>query len=498
MRIITPALLAVDSYKLAHADMYPEGMNLLFSTWTPRSDKIAKATGRQIDDDGRNVFFGVTRALRDLQAYWDDSFFNVPLDAVLNEYNAFLTRFLGAPASEATIERITDLHDIGYLPLIVRYLPEGTVTNTRVVQLAIFNSHPMHGWLVNYIETQLSILLWKAQTAATIARNYYKEARTWAELTCDNLDHLPWQIHDFSLRGHDGFGPAEDAQVAHLLYFGGTDTIPAIFALNNNYEETENVLYGSVPATEHSVMCAGGELSEKDTFERLLSIYPSGILSVVSDTWDLWHVLTHILPDLRDNILERNGKLVIRPDSGDPIDILCGNPNADPASPEYAGVVELLWNIFGGEVNQKGYKVLDPHIGTIYGDSITLPRAHEIFKRLQAKGFASSNVVLGIGSYTYQCNTRDTYGFAMKATGAIIDGEERALFKDPITDDGIKRSFKGFLDTIQDGRGDFITIDGLPFSQKLPENSAFVQQHLGDIISLPKWADVVARAHAGL
>ena len=205
---------------------------------------------------------------------------------------------------------------------------------------------------------------------------------------------------------------------------------------------------GSVPATEHSVMCAGGKEDETETFRRLLSLYPTGILSVVSDTWDLWKVCTEHIVTLKEEILARDGKLVIRPDSGDPIEIICGKPyNGLPgiSLSEHKGVIELLWDAFGGTINDQGYKVLDPHIGAIYGDSITIDRADEICKRLEAKGFASTNIVLGIGSFTYQFNTRDTFGFAMKATYVEVNGVGQEIFKDPITDDGIKKSAKGLL-----------------------------------------------------
>lgn len=159
-------------------------------------------------------------------------------------------------------------------------------------------------------------------------------------------------------------------------------------------------------------------LGEFKTFERLLTQYPSGILSVVSDTWDLWKVCTEYLPKLKDKILKREGKLVIRPDSGNPVDIICGVgvSHSINSKSEVKGVIELLWDTFGGTVNGQGYKILDSHIGAIYGDSITLERATQICERLKAKGFASTNIVLEIRSYTYQYNTRDTFGLNEKAS----------------------------------------------------------------------------------
>jgi nicotinamide phosphoribosyltransferase len=199
----------------------------------------------------------------------------------------------------------------------------------------------------------------------------------------------------------------------------------------------------------------GTDTGEYETFRRLITeIYPRGVVSIVSDTWDLWKVLTDYLPRLKDEILAREGKVVVRPDSGDPVDILCGNPNGKNAN-EKKGVVELLWDVFGGTVNAKGYKELSPKIGAIYGDSITLERATHICERLKQKGFASTNVVLGIGSFTYQYNTRDTFGFAMKATYGEVNGEGREIYKDPITDDGTKKSAKGLMQITKNAAGKY-------------------------------------------
>ena len=227
------------------------------------------------------------------------------------------------------------------------------------------------------------------------------------------------------------------------------------------------------------------EIAEMLTIKELLEKYPTGILSIVSDTFDLWKVITKYLPQIKEEILARDGKIVIRPDSGDPVDILCGKDISKIMLPsqfsieERKGVVELLWDVFGGTVNEQGFKVLDPHIGVIYGDSITLDRCNEICERLAKKGFASTNVVFGIGSYTYQFNTRDTYGFAMKAT--YIEKEEifyvspeslepgirtvcQEIFKDPITDDGLKKSAKGLLKVIQ-GKDGLELVDQITWEQ---------------------------------
>jgi nicotinamide phosphoribosyltransferase len=369
-----------------------------------------------------------------------------------------------------TTEHLEKLWDLGYMPLHIKALPEGSLCPIGVPCLTITNTVDHAYWLVNYLETILSCSTWQAMTSATIAHEYRKLLTKFAKETGDP-SFVQWQGHDFSMRGMSSLESACISGSGHLLSFTGTDTIPAISFLERYYgaDVTKELVGASVPATEHSIMCMGERAGEVETFSRLLDSYPTGILSVVSDTWDLWAVLTDYLPKLKEKVMGRDGKLVIRPDSGDPVHILCGlldGEEVDHATqghlPAVKGVIELLWDTFGGTINDKGYKQLDSHIGAIYGDSITLDRAREICERLQAKGFASTNVVLGIGSYTYQYNTRDTFGFAVKATyGEVLEKDPkglisgiqvpvgRELFKDPITDDGTKKSAKGLLSVRQ-------------------------------------------------
>ncbi len=528
-------LLLVDSYKINHYRMYPEGMTKLYSNLTPRKSRM-----KNVD---KIVVFGVQHFILEyLINRFNNEFFNKGRAEVLEEY------FRHCGVDHAHIGR---LHELGYLPIEIKALEEGTLCPIGVPMLTITNTHPDFGWLVNYLETLLSCELWQPITSATIAYEYKKLLIKYAKETDEkNVEFVNWQGHDFSMRGMSSSESAILSGMGHLLSFTGTDTIPAIYQLEKSYHAV-GLIGASVPATEHSVMCMGKKESEVETFKRLLELYPLGILSVVSDTWDLWYVLTVILPQLKEQILARDGKLVIRPDSGNPVDILCGTntsslykdiskywegeplvdteqfeehlleevredtPHGEcgveehtgyyiingkfykatihniswnrhdkqyyfidmwqkaritveeiPVSPQIKGVIELLWDIFGGTVNEQGYKVLNPHIGAIYGDSITLERAEQICERLKAKGFASTNVVLGIGSYTYQYNTRDTFGFAMKATyGEVtytrltpkgtVDIKEatsletvvecREIFKDPVTDDGTKKSKKGLL-----------------------------------------------------
>jgi nicotinamide phosphoribosyltransferase len=460
-------LLLTDGYKTGHHQQYPKGTTLVYSNFTPRSNKYAPK-----GCDGV-VVFGTQMVMQQIHEAFQNEFFSRPKDQVCGEMKLELSMYLN---TDYDVSHFEALHDLGYLPITVKSLPEGTVAPIKVPVLTIYNTHPDFYWVTNYLETILSNLLWKPMTSATIAHQYRKVLTKWQEKTdAERGWFIDWQGHDFSMRGMDSVDAVISSGVAHLTSFMGSDSLPAIYGARKYYG-AEGAVAGSVNATEHSVMCAGGKEDEVETFRRLLDTYPTGILSVVSDTWDLWKVCTEHVVTLKEEIMARDGKLVIRPDSGDPVHILCGYTDheweqsdkvrhnvlsgeiLDPNNPEKKGVIELLWDAFGGTVNEQGYKVLDQHIGAIYGDSITIDRADEICRRLEAKGFASTNVVLGIGSFTYQYNTRDTFGFAMKATYVEVDGEGREIFKDPITDDGTKKSATGLL-SVHNHDGKYVLID---------------------------------------
>lgn len=450
-------LLLTDGYKTGHHQQYPRGTTLVYSNFTPRSNKYGPKGCDKV------VSFGQQMVMQQLHEVFQRDFFSRPKDQVCGEMKQELSMYLGI---DYDVSHFEALHDLGYLPIAVQALSEGTLVPIKVPVLTIYNTHPDFYWLTNYLETILSNLMWKPMTSATIAHQYRKVLTKWMEKTDkENAWFIDWQGHDFSMRGMDSAEAVISSGLGHLTSFSGTDSLPAIHGARKYYG-AEGFVAGSVPATEHSVMCAGGKEDEESTFRRLLETYPKGILSVVSDTWDLWKVCTEHVVSLKEEILARDGKLVIRPDSGDPVDILCGREEqlsdapGEYKTPAEIGVIELLWDVFGGTVNEQGYKVLDPHIGAIYGDSITIERADEICRRLEAKGFASTNVVLGIGSFTYQFNTRDTFGFAMKATYCEINGEGREIFKDPITDGGTKKSATGLLCVTRDKySGDYILMD---------------------------------------
>ncbi|WP_440881460.1 nicotinate phosphoribosyltransferase [Tenacibaculum sp. C7A-26P2] len=438
-------LLYTDGYKVDHRRQYPEGTTLVYSNWTPRKSRISG-----ID---KVVFFGLQYFIKKyIIQDFQNNFFNQPKEQVCKKYSRRINNYLGENA--VGVKHIEALHDLGYIPMVIKALPEGASVPIRVPMFTMYNTLPDFFWLTNYFETLLSTTVWMPCNSATVAKEYRKILDQYAKETSSMPEFVDWQGHDFSMRGMAGLEAAMMSSAGHLLSFTGTDTIPSIdfFEEYYNANSDKELIGGSVAATEHSVMCMGTNSGEEETFKRLITeVYPKGVVSVVSDTWDLWKVLTEYLPNLKEEVLARDGKLVIRPDSGDPVDIICGNTHGK-TSEETKGVVELLWETFGGSINKKGYKELTSHIGAIYGDSITLDRAKQICERLKEKGFASTNVVLGIGSFTYQYNTRDTFGFAMKATYGEVNGNGREIFKDPITDDGTKKSAKGLLKiTFEDG-----------------------------------------------
>lgn len=508
--MLVPAHLQGDGYKFSHHKQYSPHTEVVYSTWTPRKSRM--------EGVDKVVFFGLQYFIKDyLIDSFNTTFFNRPKEEVINEF----VKVMKAYSGDEDASHWAALHDLGYLPLKITALPEGTLTPIRVPMFTIENTKPEFYWLTNFIETILSTEIWKPMTSATIALQYRKILEKWAEKTCDDNSHVDFQGHDFSLRGMVGLNGGSSSGAGHLLSFKGTDTVPAVLWLETYYNaDNSNSSVGvSIPATEHSVaetniieiqdmiedksehseltqFMSGlhwGDIVEWDSrklaeamyLNRLLNVYPKGFFSYVADTYNLWEVCSSILPVLKDKILSRDGRVVIRPDSGDPCDIICGLntkegfrdnngvlecingqvnengtfvPRWEKYITEYAeqqgkGVIELLWDVFGGTINSKGYKVLDPHIGCIYGDAITLERAEEICRRLESKGFASSNVVLGIGSYTYNMNTRDTFGFALKTTYGVVNGKELLLYKDPITDDGTKKSQKGKVVVIDENKG---------------------------------------------
>lgn len=478
-------LLAIDFYKADHRSQYPYHTKVVYSNFTPRSNRLYKGKSDSI------VVFGIQMFIKDYLNSWNDGFFNKPKAEVVAEYQLFMDSTLGAGA--ITTEHIAALHDIGYLPIVIKALPEGSLCPMKVPVATITNTLPEFFWLPNYLETVMSAELWKPMTNATIAYEYRKTFEKYAELTGANKDLIIFQGHDFSSRGLSNREDMYKTQISHLTSFVGTDTCLAIQGARDFYnaDYTKELVGTSVPATEHSVMCSNItnikhsldvtgkwvtpnnkilsiDMLQYDTThtntQRLAEIayiwylitevYPTGIVSIVADTFDFWYMMEYGIEVLKPIIESRKPnslglcKVVFRPDSGNPVDIICGipySPSSDIIYPYYKGAIECLWDVFGGTINDKGYKTLSPYVGLIYGDSITLERQDTILRKLADKKFASDNIVLGLGSYTYQYSTRDTFGFAMKATNVTVGDHSFPIYKDPATDAGTKKSAKGLL-----------------------------------------------------
>lgn len=546
-------MFATDGYKLGHGPMYRRGTSKVGSNLTPRTDKIHRR-GCTMFYDGKLVWVGGQAAVQELHENWQASFFSQPKAVVMKEYADFMMDYLGRDLP--TVDQMAALHDLGYLPLEFRSLPEGSLVPMGIPVLTITNTLDAFFWLVNYHETPLSCSTWKTATNATIAREYRKICEHYTKVTgCYDAFTVSVMCHDFSMRGMSGIEDAARSGVGHLTQFVGTDTLPAIRHAKKYYDAT-GLIGISVPATEHAVTsnnilsilkeleeCTYAFASEEQTqifvnmmvageelrliaevmfvYDLITRIVPTGIVSNVSDTYDFWGMLSRGYPYLKAVIMRREGlgpqpgKVVVRPDSGDPVTVICGmrpvagedgkaiDFESEEAAYDFierdggmyfeytdcdcikiggvfydfsasddgcgidtdvvfpyevvAGAIRTLYKTFGGTITETGHKLLDSHIGLIYGDSITTKRAEEILRRLAEQGYAAANVVFGVGSFTYQCNTRDTFGFAVKATNSIINGEEVAIFKDPKTDSK-KKSAKGRLLVTRD-----VELAGWPF-----------------------------------
>ncbi len=487
MKLIVPILC--DFYKISHRAMYPENTELVYSTWTPRDSRFKVI--KKVAWFGGQAFF---------KEYFIDQFnehfFKRPVDEVVAEYVRVIKFTLGDP--DPAVQHIRDLHSLGFLPLSIKALPEGSLVPLRTPVMTIQNTNPKFFWLTNFVESLASCELWQATTSATVAHEYKMLLDKFAIETTGDASFTPFQGHDFSMRGMSSLRSAIISGMGHLAAgFVGTDTIPAIPAAEYYYNANiEKELIGtSVPATEHSIQCAYE--NDMEYLNRMLSVvHPSGIVSIVSDGYDFWDVIGRVVPALKDKILARKGgavgdKVVIRPDSGDPVLIVSGDPNGKTVL-ERKGAIEALWDIFGGTVTPQGYKVLDSHIGLIYGDAITRERAQQILSNLKEKGFASTNVVFGIGSFTYQYNTRDTFGFALKSTLCVINGKEKFIFKDPKTDSGIKKSQKGRVAVFKDGDS-FSFTDGHSLNEDIKGDLLREVFRDGKLLVNENFADIRAR-----
>lgn len=430
----TNPMLLIDFYKAVHAEMLPKGITKSVSYYTPRMSRVKRWD--------KVVMFGLQGFIKTyLIDYFNEHFFGKSITDAMFEYKRIMDASLGEDTYN--IGKIIDLHKLGYLPIEIVALPEGTLVPIHCPMFGITNTHPDFAWLPQSLESLISAETWHPQLAATVGYTYRQIVNHYYDKTCDDSVSKARALGAFDFRGEECLESAIKAGAGWCLSFLNTATVPVIPYLEENYKcdcTKEPVAFGS-PSTEHSVMCSNFAVDgdEITLLRRLLTeIYPNASFSAVLDSYDYWNIIDNVLPQLKKEIMEHNGCMLMRGDSGDCVEVV-------------TKTVFKLWEHFGGTVNSKGYKVLDPHIKAIYGDSITVQRCEEIYKILEENGFACSNVALGVGSFSFQCIeedgelkpfTRDTFSSCIKATYCEINGEPTPIFKNP-KDGGFKKSQKG-------------------------------------------------------
>lgn len=502
---INPMLL-IDFYKAVHAEMLPKDMTKSVSYFTPRMSRVKRWN--------YVVNFGLQGFIKTyLIDYFNDNFFAVPEEEVIKEYKRIMDRSLGEKAYK--IKKIIDLHRLGYLPIEIVSLPEGARVPMHVPMYGITNTHDDFAWLPQSIESLISAESWHPMIAATVGDTYRQIVNKYYGETCDDDVSRARALGAFDFRGEECTESAIKAGAAWCLSFLNTATVPTIPYLEENYYanvETEDVAYGS-PSTEHSVMCSNYAVDgdEITLLRRLLTeIYPDTSFSAVLDSYDYWNVINNILPELKPEILAHNGCMLMRGDSGDCVQVV-------------TQTVFKLWDIFGGTVNSKGYKVLDPHVKAIYGDSITIQRCEDVYKILKENGFAASNVALGVGSFSMECIeeedeidvlledgthrkgiarilkpfTRDTFSSCIKATYCEIDHKPFPIFKNP-KDGGFKKSQKGCCIVTKDANGKYTFTDGHTWAEAVAADNALCTVfENGHMVRTQSLAEIREELHNG-
>lgn len=422
-KIFETIILDTDSYKFSHWKQYPTGTTRVWSYIEPRTN------GTEI------VNFG-------LQAFVKE----VLLERITIDDVNFAQRVIeahGLPFNRMGWMDIVGKHD-GYLPIHIEALPEGTVFDSHNCQVQIVNTDPSAYWLTSYIETALIRAIWYPSTVATISRNVKKLMKKYWKVTSDApIEILDFKLHDFGSRGASSVETAKLGGMAHLVNFSGTDTAVALIGAMQWYgninKPEENMFGFSIPASEHSTITSWGVENESKAYENMVETYggEGKIYACVSDSYDFRNAVKNIWGrELKEKVLNKGGTLVVRPDSGDPVN-------------EVLYALRTLWDAFGGEINSKGYKVLHPSVRVIQGDGIDSNILDEILIAMEFQKFAIDNIAFGMGGGLLQRVNRDTFSYAMKACAIEINGEIKEVYKKPLTD-AHKSSKKGILSTYKE------------------------------------------------
>lgn len=420
-------LLNSDTYKVSQYLQYPPNTTKIFSYIESRGGKYDNV-----------VFFG-------LQAYLKEYLSKPITQAMIDEADSFISKHVGPNIfNREGWEYILNTHN-GYLPLVVRAVPEGTVVPNKNILVAVENTDPKCFWLTSYIETSLLRAVWYPSTVATFSKTCKDIIKKYMVATSDNLDLLNFKLVDFGARGVSSFESAGLGGAAHLVNFAVTDTMTGILTAQKYYN-TDDMVGFSIPAMEHSTVTSWGREHEVDSYRNMLKQFakPNSIVACVSDSYDIFNAVENLWgKELKEEVIESGATVVIRPDSGEPAEVVWK-------------LAHLLADAFGYTYNSKGYKVLN-HVRIIQGDGINEIVIEEILAKLRGSMFSADNITFGCGGKLLQACDRDTLKWAMKCSAAEVDGQWRDVFKQPITDQG-KTSKKGRITLYRNkNTGEYLT-----------------------------------------
>ena len=416
----TNLILNTDSYKTSHYLQYP-----------PQTEYVSSYIESRGGDYPDTLFFGLQMFLK---AYLSRPISQADIDEAEQVLEAH-----GVPFNREGWQYILKEHK-GYLPLEIQAVAEGSVVPTGNVLLQVVNTDPKCPWLTSYVETALLRAVWYATTVATRSRACREVIRQALVYTADSVEGLELKLQDFGARGTSSEESAAIGGAAHLLNFDGTDTISGILAARRYYGADMPGV--SIPAAEHSTITCWGQDRETEAYANMLQQFAGAgrVLAVVSDSYDLFHAVDNIWGDtLKQHVENCGGTVVIRPDSGDPVQIV-------------VETIQRLMMRFGYTENRKGYRELPPHVRVIQGDGISVDSIRQILNMMKLKRLSAANITFGMGGELLQRLDRDTLKFAMKASAVCVAGEWRDVFKDPVTDRG-KRSKRGRLALIHTEAG---------------------------------------------
>lgn len=412
-------LLQTDSYKLTHFKQYPPGTEYVYSYLESRGGMF-----------NETVFFGLQYYLKQ---YLEGPVVFTRSDIL--EAEAFAQQHFGRADCFNVYgwQKLFDKYK-GSLPVKIRAIPEGTVVPIHNVLMTIENTDPEFPWLTNYLETIL-LKVWYPITVCTLSRAIKKVISDFHEKTGSPMDEF--RLHDFGYRGVSSEETAAVGGAAHLVNFSGTDTVAGIQLLQHCY--SAGMPGFSIPAAEHSTITSWGKENEYNAYKNMLDQFPEGTIAVVSDSYDLSHAVNDLWGwRLRDRVMQRDGTVVIRPDSGDP-------------KTAVLSVLEGLGSKFGFETNSKGYRVLSPRVRVIQGDGVNYYTIQDVLTHMAKNGWAAGNVAFGMGGALLQQLNRDTQQFAIKCSSVTVNGEERDVWKETSLDTS-KASKKGRLVLGHDGK----------------------------------------------